>query len=137
LGWRPVTGRDGAIPRSARARATGASLIASGLVPMTSPTSPKCSHPPSSAGEACLHYGRSSTKIVGVGLDLEPHWRRGHDVIGKAVALAISDRRFLGREVHADLRPRVARTVPPGQRIGMLCLLPFELELPAGGIGLA
>ena len=54
--WRWGTSVGGN-PQSRSAWATGASLMASGLVPMTSLTSAKRSLPPTSAGASCLHYG--------------------------------------------------------------------------------
>src|SRR5438270_4118036 len=127
----------GGNPQSRSAWATGASLIASGLVPTTSLMSAKRSLPPSSAGGFCLRYGVNSTKIVGVGLELQTHRRRGDDVVLKAVPVAISDRRLFGREGHAHLRVGVARSVPARERIGAQRLLPFEFEQPAPGIRLA
>jgi hypothetical protein len=60
----------GGNPQSRSACATGASLMASGLVPTTSLISTKRSLPPSSAGGDCLHYGVNSSlaEIVGVSL---------------------------------------------------------------------
>src|SRR5438445_158768 len=104
---------------------------------MTSLTSAKRSLPPSSAGEDCLHYGRSSTKIIGVCLDLQSDRRRGNDVMFEAVFLAIADCGFLGRKVDAHLRVGVARPVPACQRIRPLRLLPFEFQQPVSGIRLA
>src|SRR5947208_12460186 len=109
----------GGNPQFRSAWATGASLMASGLVPMTSLISAKRSLPPSSAGGVCLHYGLSSSlaEIVGVGLELEAHRLRGHQTVFQAVPVAISDRRFAGGEGHADLRSGVARSRPARQRI--------------------
>ena len=45
---------DGASPRSESAWATGASLMASGLVPMTRQIRAELSLPPNSAGALCL-----------------------------------------------------------------------------------
>src|SRR4051812_34471057 len=105
---------DGVSPRSARAAATGESLIASGLVPMTSRISVESSLPPSSAGAVCLQSTRSSTKIVGVGLQLQFHRRGGNEVVGKAVLVAISDRCFLARAGDPHLGVGISGTVPAG-----------------------
>src|SRR5438874_4848913 len=106
----------GGNPQSRSAWATGASLMASGLVPTTSLISAKRSLPPTSAGGVCLHYGLSSSlaEIVGVGLELEPDGRRRNDVVFEPVPTAISDGCFPGREGHAHLGFGVARPVPPG-----------------------
>src|SRR5437773_11095991 len=111
--------------------------MASGLVPMTSLMSAKRSLPPSSAGGNCLHYGLSSTKIVGVGLELHPDGRRVHDMKAEPVLLAVGNRRFLAGEIEPHLRLGVARSVPAGQRIGPHRLRAFELEQPPAGNGLA
>src|SRR5215212_8756528 len=96
----------GGNPQSRSAWATGASLMASGLVPMTSLISAKRSLPPSSAGGVCLHYGLSSSlaEIVRVGLELQAHRLRGHQMVFQPVPVAISNRRFAGGEGHAHLR---------------------------------
>src|SRR5437763_7196772 len=101
----PVSTSVGGNPQFRSAWATGASLMASGLVPMTSLISAKRSLPPTSAGGVCLHYGLSSSlaEIVRVGLELEAHRLRGDDVVLKPVPIPISDRRFAGGEGHADL----------------------------------
>src|SRR4051794_25024281 len=126
-------------PRAVSAWATGASLMASGLVPMTSRMSADCSLPPSSAGGMCLHYGASasSAEIVGVSLELEAHGRGGDHVVVEPMLLAVSDRRFAGREVHSDLRVRIARAVPARERIGTKRLFPFEFEQPGPAVGFA
>src|SRR5690349_15012535 len=111
--------------------------MASGLVPITSLTSAKRSTPPSSARENCLRYGRNSTEIVGVGLQLHPDRRRRNDVVLETVLVAISNRRILGSEGHPDLGIGVARAVPAGQRIRPQRLLPLELQQPQAGVGLA
>src|SRR5437868_12944773 len=87
----------------------------------------------------CLHYGASasSAEIVGVALELEAHGWGGDHMVVEPVPLAVSDRRLAGREVHSDLRVRIARAVPPGERIGTKRLFPFELEQPAAAVGLA
>src|SRR5437868_1993217 len=89
----------GTIPCASSARATGRILMASGLVPTTSLISVERSLPPSSAGGDCLRYGLISTEIVGVGLDFHLHRRRGHDMVAKAVLVAVGDRGFPGLEV--------------------------------------
>src|SRR5689334_10320377 len=111
--------------------------MASGLVPITSLTSAKRSTPPSSARENCLRYGRNSTEIVGVGLQLHPDRRRWNDGVFQPVLVAISDRGFLGAAGHPHLGIGVARAVPAGQRIGPQRLLPLELQQPQAGVGLA
>src|SRR3954468_12671583 len=90
----------GGNPQSRSASATGASLMASGLVPMTSLISAKRSLPPSSAEGVCLHYGLISSlaEIVGVGLELEADGRRRDNVIVEPMLVTICDRRLLRRE---------------------------------------
>ena len=76
-------------------------------------------------------------EVVGVGLDLEADRRGRKYVVGEAVLVAIGDGGLLRGEGEANLRPRVPGAVPAGQRIGPLRLLPFELEKPLAGLGLA
>src|SRR6185437_1784771 len=133
----PVRINEGVDPRSASAWATVASLMASGLVPITSRTSAKRKLPPSSAAPLCRCYGRSSTEIVGVSLDFEPNRRRRHEMIVEPSAFAVGDRSLFRGENHPHLRVGVAGAVPAGQRIRPKRLLPLELEDPLAGIGLA
>src|SRR6476646_2809316 len=133
----PVRTSVGVTPCASSARATGFILMASGLVPMTSLMSAKRSLPPTSAEGDCLRYGRSSTKIVGVGLELEAHRCGGHDMVLKPVLVAVGDCRVLRLEGDAHLRPRVARSIPAGERVRAEGLLPLELQQPLAGIGLA
>src|SRR3569623_3738763 len=79
----------------------------------------------------------SLAEVVGVGLDLEPDRRGGEHVVGQTVPVAVGDGRILRREGQANLRPSVARAVPPGQRIRPLSFLTLELEEPLAGLGLA
>src|SRR3954463_11347390 len=99
--------------------------MASGLVPMTSLTSAKCSLPPTSAGGSCLHYGRSSTEIVGVGLDLHPHGRGGGAGGGEPVFFAESDGALFGGKFHPHWGFGAAGPVPPGERVRPQRLPPF------------
>jgi hypothetical protein len=131
------------MPLAESAWATGASLMASGLVPMTRQTFSRRSFPPTSAGANCLRSGGSQAargglaEIVGVGLELQSDGRRGQDMVLEPMLLAISDRGIFRGERHAHLRIGVAGTIPAGERIGAKRLLPFELEQPQAGVRLA
>ncbi len=78
-----------------------------------------------------------STKIVGVGLDLEPHGGCRNEVIIEPVSVAVGDRCFLRGEGDSHLSVGISRAVPAGQRIGVKRLLPLELEDPLTGIRFA
>jgi hypothetical protein len=88
------------------------------------------------ANESALPF-RTSTKIVGVGLQLEADRRRGHDVVLEPMFVTIGDRRVLRLEVDPHLRAGIARPVPAGQRIGAKRLLALKLQEPFASIGLS
>ena len=58
-------------------------------------------------------------------------------MVAKAMLGAVGDRGLLGGEGEANLRVRIARSVPSGQWVRTQRLLALELELPAAGIGFA
>jgi len=55
----------------------------------------------------------------------------------KPMLVAVSDRGFARLEDHPDLGIRVARTVPPRQRVRTKWLPPFEFQQPAPGVRLS
>src|SRR5205823_11167642 len=63
--------------------------------------------------------------------------RRWNDVIVEPVLVTVSDRRFLGREVHAYLRAGIAGAVPASKWVGAQRSLTFKLDQPATGNGVA
>src|SRR5438270_12242535 len=79
----------------------------------------------------------ASTEVVGVGLNLQPDRRGGHNVIAEPVLVAIGYCRVLGREVHPHLRVGVAGAIPASQRVRTEGLLPLKLEQPRARVRLA
>jgi len=77
------------------------------------------------------------TKIVGVGLDLEPDGRGGDDVIVEPVLLAVGDCRFLRGKGDSDLGVGVAGSVPSRERVRPKRLLALEFKHPLAGPGIS
>ena len=92
------------------APATGASLMASGRVPMTTTTGLD-SLPPSSAALHCrqLRAGATLAEIIGVGLDLQLDRCGRNQMVGELVALGVGNRLVARSEGELDLRVGVAR----------------------------
>lgn len=69
-------------------------------------------------------------EVVGVGLELELHRRRGNDVVIEAVFLGVGDCVLLGCEGETHLGGGVRIADPASQRIVTLGPIAFEFERP-------
>src|SRR6202022_527672 len=80
-------------------------------------------------------FSAPECEIVGVGGWPPLRILRFYDLIGNAVALAISHSLFLGVEANGDLLLHVAGAGPAHQRLDSWWLLGFIIELPFPGLG--
>ena len=116
--------------RLANSSTIGASLMASGLVPITKLTRALDSFPPGFGVAYLAHFGYYDKRnratgginlleVVRVGLKLEGYRGRWHEVDIQALADGVGHCFVACFEIQPNLRVGITRARPAGQRIGV------------------